>query len=196
MSAGTFLVLEGPDGAGTTSHAQRLADALQAMGKTVCLTAEPTNGSIGRFIREALKSGEVLSPAALQLLFCADRAEHVASVILPALKRGEVVISDRYALSTLVYGAALGLDSDWLKHMNGAFPAPTLTLLLLPPLEVCLERVARRAVQDVLEATPIQTAVHAGYSACVGEQQLQLVDTSGTKEDSAARILAHALRVL
>ncbi len=80
--------------------------------------------------------------------------------------------------------------------MNDAFPAPALTLLLLPPLEVCLERVARRAVQDVLEATPIQTAVHAGYSACVGLPGVELVNTSGTKEDSAQEILRLVRRTL
>jgi dTMP kinase len=183
-----FIVLEGPDGAGTTLHTKLLSEKLTELGKTVLLTAEPTDGAIGKWIRGELESGK-LTPPALQLLFCADRAEHISNTVMPALKRGEVVISDRYTLSTLAYGEASGIDRAWLTQVNAKFPKPDFTFLLLPPFEKCMERLARREEKDLFEKEEFQKKVHASYKHILNEHsELIKIDSSGEKADTAALI--------
>ncbi len=184
---GQFIVLEGPDGAGTTLHSGLLAEALRADGREVVLTHEPSDGDIGQWIRSELKAGKQIDPTALQLLFCADRADHVSSIIQPALEHGATVITDRYALSTLIYGEALGIDVAWLQSINDTFLKPTITLLLLPPFAVCQERLARRAERDQLEGDAFQQQVYRHYAKVQGSGIIH-IDSSGEKIDVAKAI--------
>jgi len=193
---GSFIVFEGPDGCGTTSHAKFLNETLQSQGSTTLLTAEPTPGPVGKFIREALKTGGLPS-SSLQLLFCADRAAHVERDIIPALERGETVITDRYTLSTIAYGDALGLDAQWLEKVNDAFLKPDILLLLLPPLEVCLSRLAERTQRDILEGDSLQARVHKAYQRWASRHpETAIIDSSGTKEETAELIARHVLTKL
>jgi dTMP kinase len=186
---GRFIVLEGPDGSGTTHHSKRLAETLRTEGLDVLLTAEPSAGPVGARIREFLREGS-LSADALQLLFCADRADHVRREIMPALEAGKIVISDRYALSTVAYGEALGLDPEWLLVLNNKFIQPHLHLLLLPPLSVALERVSRRKETDSMERQELQERVHAAYARLAdGDPAINVIDTDGEKDVAAGRIL-------
>jgi dTMP kinase len=190
---GLMIVLEGPDGSGTTSHASRLANTLKESGRKVLLTAEPTDGPIGRFIREQLKSKSGIPASALQLLFCADRAMHHAQTVRPALERGEIVISDRSFYSTLAYGEALGLDTAWLEGVNAPFVRPDFLILALPPLSVCLERLHGRAELDMLEEDSLQARVHKAYASMAKQHpEWSVIDTSGPVEDTA-KILAQAV---
>lgn len=176
---GRFIVLEGPDGSGTTLHSHLLANRLREAGFDVLETAEPSLGPIGQQIRGILKGHEKIADDALQLLFCADRAQHLADIIEPALREGKTVICDRYALSTIVYGAASGLDRQWLKQVNAAFREPDITILTLPPIEVCMERLHRRSELDALEASELfQRRVYEEY-ATTRDPNIVLVDTSG-----------------
>ncbi len=184
---GTFIVLEGPDGSGTTLHSAFLADRIRAEGGDVLVTAEPTDGPIGANIRALLHGSGMPAPDATQLLFCADRAEHVATVILPALELGTTVISDRYALSTIVYGTALGLDEAWLRAVNSRFPKPDITIITLPPFAVCMERMGKRTARDQYEQQAFQQKVHTLY-ASLREPQCFSVDTSQSKEASAQEV--------
>jgi dTMP kinase len=196
-----LFVLEGPDGAGTTKHSALLAERLRKQGHDVVLTAEPTDGPIGTYIRTMLKSptGDVgalramplPSPGALQLLFCADRADHVARVIQPALDQGKTVITDRYVLSTIVYGTAQGLDKEWLRSINAAFPKPDVMFLLLPPYAVCAERIGRRATKDQFEVDAFQRKVYAEYENARSPEMI-VVDTSGNVEEVAQNVEALA----
>lgn len=188
--SGRFIVLEGPDGSGTTTHSALLAETLRARGEDVLLTAEPTDSPIGTFIREQLKSHTIESPSALQLLFCADRAWHIEKVIKPALAAGKTVISDRYVISTLVYGEALGLDPDWLVRVNTPFLEPDIMIIALPPLHVCLDRIMKRTQLDVFENSRFQKLVYDLYEkAGVEDPSVHVVDTGGEKEDVATFIL-------
>lgn len=186
--AGSLIVLDGPDGSGTTLHSRLLADRLRAQGKDVLHTAEPSDGEIGTFIRKALATMR-LSPAGLQLLFCADRADHLARVVEPAMKNGSTVITDRYFHSTLAYGSALGLDDSWLLTLNDHFIRPSLTLFLLPPLAVALDRLRTRTTRDQLEDEDLQQKVHKAYRALADtDPSIVVIDTSGDKETVAELI--------
>lgn len=190
---GKFIVFEGPDGGGTTRNSAALAENLRSLGQKVLLTSEPTDSPIGKEIRNILGSDTMPSPDAVQLLFTADRANHVTTVIEPALRRGETVISDRYALSTIVYGTALGIDRDWLRSINAGFPEPDLTILALPPFDVCMERLERRPERDAFETENFQRRVYEAYRT-VEDPRTIFVDTSGEKDEVAQYILRQVLR--
>lgn len=187
---GRFIVLEGPDGSGTTTHAAFLARSLEEQGEKVLLTQEPTDGPIGAFIRTQLHLGTIPADA-LQMLFSADRAWHVAETVLPALHNGITVLSDRYTLSTVVYGQALGLDVEWLQDMNKKFIQPDYQIIALPSFDVCQERVNRRDGKDMLESRlDLQKKVYDSYAQTALQQHFPVVDTSGSKNDVANAFLA------
>src|SRR4051794_5496285 len=98
-----FVVLEGMDGAGTTTLSHLVTEGLRSRDLRVCLTAEPTDGPFGRVLRSHLKGDLTLDAHTTALVFSADRADHLARTVRPALARGEWVVCDRYLLSTLAY---------------------------------------------------------------------------------------------
>lgn len=142
--AGALIAFEGVDGAGKTTQLRLLADALRAAGREVVTTKEPTDGPIGRRIRQTAQTGR-LPPEEELALFLADRREHVDGLVRPALARGAVVLVDRYFYSTAAYQGARGLDPADILARNLAFaPVPDLVLLLELPPEDGLRRVRGR----------------------------------------------------
>ncbi len=139
---GKFIVFEGLDGSGQSTQAQLLKDYLEKDKKvSAVLTKEPTNElPIGVLIRQILKKEISISPAAFQLLFCADRSEHLEKIIKPALEKNKYVISDRYFYSTIAYGS-LSLNTDWLIEVNKPFLSPDIVFLLKVRPQVCMERI-------------------------------------------------------
>lgn len=141
---GLFICLEGPDGSGQTTQAKILADWIRTRGRSVVLTKEPTETIIGGLIREVLRKTISRDPLGLQLLFSADRAQHLKDVIEPALAKGKVVITDRYALSTFAYGALdIKRDGNFLRIVNSKFRVPDATIFLNTPVEECLRRMKK-----------------------------------------------------
>lgn len=185
--SGRFIVLEGPDGSGTTTHTALLAQRLQTAGNDVLLTREPTAGPIGSFIRQELKNG-IIPPLPLQLLFSADRAWHEFGELVPALEAEKTVICDRYWLSTVVYAKALGIDPEPLKELNQKFVQPTVQIILLPPFDICMERLGLRADHDMLEKESIQRRVYDGYREMAEKLQIPVIDSSGDAQDVADKI--------
>ncbi|MBC8067551.1 MAG: dTMP kinase [Deltaproteobacteria bacterium] len=161
---GSFIVLEGLDGAGTTTQALRLAELLERAGLTVLRTQQPSRRAIGAAIREQLRALEhPPDPRVLALLFAADRIDHVTAEIEPALARGEVVVCDRYVLSSWAYQ---GLDCDpaWVRSINAHAPWPDLTAVLRLSPERAAERVAARAHdRELFDALATQRRVAAAY---------------------------------
>lgn len=148
LNRGFFIVIEGLDGAGKSTQAALLAEALKAGGyegdKAPELLKEPTDGPYGRQIRALARAGrQGLSPEEELDLFLKDRAEDVAQNIAPALLAGRPVICDRYILSNIAYQSALGLDEKYIRDRNQAFPWPDLTVILETPVETGLARIAR-----------------------------------------------------
>jgi dTMP kinase len=135
-----LIVLEGIDGAGTTTQALRLEAALRADGRDVHRTREPSDGPIGRLLREMLAGKHApVDATTLSLLFAADRADHLGREVEPALARGTVVISDRWYHSSLAYQGA-GEERAWIRTLNARARHPDLTLLLDIDAEVGARR--------------------------------------------------------
>ncbi len=127
---GFLLVIEGIDGAGKSTLGRQLAAHAHAQGLTTVVSREPTDGPHGTALRQSAKTGR-LSLADEFALFLKDRAEHVATLIRPALARGEMVILDRYYISSAAYQGARGGDPAEIIAANEAFaPRPDLVLLL------------------------------------------------------------------
>lgn len=144
-NSGKFIVFDGLDGSGQTTQAGLLRDLLQNKGFKVVLTKEPTlDSEVGKKIRQALNKAIKVAPGSLQELFVQDRQEHLENLVVPALREGKVVISDRYFFSTFAYGASGGIDLDWLIKINSEFLLPDLTIILKASPEVCLSRIEKR----------------------------------------------------
>jgi dTMP kinase len=168
---GLFLVLEGLDGAGTTTQAERLASWLRARGRRPHLTAEPSRGPVGTLARHVLSGrlrgagGGAFDPGALALLFAADRLDHWATEIRPRLEAGFDVVSDRYVLSSLAYQAVSTGDAAWVEAVNSRAPAADLTVFLrVPPAVALARRYAASEEREIFEVPEFQRKVHRAYS--------------------------------
>lgn len=154
---GLFIVFEGGDGSGKSTQVARLVDALRAEGRTVVATREPGGTGIAEQIRRVIldPANAELCDRAEALLYAASRAEHVHHVVRPALERGEIVVSDRYMDSSIVYqGLGRGLGADAVRDLNlwaTEGLRPDLTIVLDVPVDFGLERVG---TPDRLELAP------------------------------------------
>lgn len=197
-SAGRFITFEGPDGSGKSTQLARLAARLRAEGREVVETAEPGGTSIGRDIRAILLNARnhTLRPTAELLLYFASRAQNVEEVILPALARGAVVLSDRFTDSTLVYqgvGRGLGADVVFQLHTIACGTLqPHLTLLVDIAPELTLQRTVARSTPDRLDAESLDfhRRVREGYLALVTSEpgRVRLVDGAQSIDAVAAAV--------
>lgn len=189
-----FIAMEGLDGSGGTTQIAMLKAAFEARGEPVLVTREPSDRPVGRLIREHLRRSwqDVLGDGVFPYLFAADRRDHLDCVVLPALGRGENVLSDRYALSSFAYQAeAHGLER--VMRLNQDFPAPDLTIMLDLEPEVCLERILARGLpRDRFEALDQLKTIAAGYEAAIRAVSWRIVriDAGGTPAEIASAIAA------
>jgi len=183
---GKFIVFEGLDGSGQSTQARLLKDYLEKEKNiSVVLTKEPTKEPpIGALIRQVLKREISVSPAALQLLFCADRSEHLEKTIKPALEKGQWVISDRYFYSTMAFGS-LDLNLDWLIKINEDFLKPDITFLLKVDPEVCIERIdASRNKREFFEESEKLKKIWQTYEILSRKfPDIKVVDGKKTREE-------------
>jgi dTMP kinase len=147
---GRFIVLEGGEGAGKSTQAARLAKRLKALGLTALLTREPGGSEGAEAIRRLLVSGQAdrWDPLTETLLHFAARADHLGKTVRPALQRGQWVVSDRFADSTMAYqGYGLGVDRRLIEILTRAVVGPLkpdLTILLDLPIKIGLKRAKGR----------------------------------------------------
>jgi len=190
---GRFIVLEGIDGSGKSEQARRLAAWLEAERHSVVSTREPTEGEWGRRYRRWARGEFEASPEEVLGWFLADRREHVASVIRPALERGDVVVCDRYRDSTRAYQAAQGIDRERLVEMfaGAEFPEPDLVLWLRVPVATALARMGKSA-EERFERADFLARVDAEY------ERLGLVpiDGSGSADEVERAVRARVERAL
>jgi len=140
---GILMAFEGIDGAGKTTQIRALAQWLREHGVKVALLREPTDGPIGKQIRALAGAGRDACPPEEEFrLFREDRRWNVETNILPALGRGEVVLLDRYYISSMAYQGALGWDPERIRRENEAFaPLPNRIYMLELPPAVAQERI-------------------------------------------------------
>lgn len=154
MKTGKFITFEGVDGAGKSTHITAFADALRQHGKTVVTTREPGGTPLGEKLRGLLLH-EPMHLETEALLMFAARREHLAQLIMPALERGDWVISDRFTDASFAYqggGRGLSLDKlSQLEHWVQGDLQPDLTLLFDVPLEVARERLQNSRDLDKFE---------------------------------------------
>jgi dTMP kinase len=148
-----FIVIEGTDGSGVSTQAERLERKLREDGREVYLTKEPTDGPFGAMLRLVLSKrlapskdtteSQSFEPSILALLFAADRMDHLHSDIIPKLKIGVAVISDRYYLSSYAF-QGLDVDIEFLQKINSQCLKPDLTIFLNVNSAICYKRMQRR----------------------------------------------------
>ena len=190
-----FIVLEGIDGSGTTTQLTRLTAYLGGLGRRVHATREPSDGPVGRLVREILLGGHrgpdgaEVDGRAMALLFAADRRDHLRREIEPALASGIDVVTDRYLLSSLAYQAEEA-ERDWVAGLARAVRPPDLTLLLDVPVSVAAAR--RRAAgrsTERYDEDGFQARVAANYRRLAsGDPGIVVLDGSGTVDAVADAI--------
>lgn len=186
-SRGGFIVVEGLDGAGTTTQVHLLSSHLRSLGFETWPTREPSGGIVGTALREVIEGREEMTPESLALGFAADRLHHMyrPGGIEAMLNDGVWVISDRYVLSALAYQAAQGVDFDWLVQLNKYAPIPDVTVFVDTPMGVCLERIHKRGenVQDIFHRRSALANTRRQYmrALALGEFTGTLITADGRK---------------
>jgi dTMP kinase len=198
------VVIEGIDGAGTTTQVAKLAERLRAFPKLVRVTREPSDGPIGTLVRQIL-TGRIVAPdgrapgwATMALLFAADRLDHVEAEIEPALASGAMVISDRYDASSLGYQSLMsGKDGgamEWIRSLNRHALRPDLTLVLDVAADVAaVRRESRGDAVQIYEQNEVQRALVAFYRDLhrhIPDDRIAHVDAAGSVDEVHARIFA------
>ena len=192
---GVFIVFEGVDGSGKSTHIKYLSEKLRERGYHVLETSEPSRDRIGNFIRRyAEQNDSRFTPETETLLFAADRYEHVKRVIEPALKRGQIAISDRYFYSSIAYQGAGGIDLNWIRKMNRFAPKPDLSILLDIIPEYSLKRVRRK--KTVFEVSDYLRKVREIYLEMVKAGELVREDADNPKRIVQEEILTLVLNLL
>ena len=206
MKQGNFIVLEGVDGAGTTTHTRRLCDTLS---KKIAVheTREPTAGPVGSLLRQAL-TGRLVVPGnfgprapdwtTFALMFAADRMDHLDVEVLPLLRERINVVCDRYYHSSIAYQSltsGVGADSiAWIREINRHARVPDLTLVLNVPAAVAAERRKRRAGVEIFDDDPLQAKLCEFYAQLdkhFPAERIVHIDSNRAQDVVAADILKH-----
>jgi dTMP kinase len=201
---GAFVVLEGIDGAGTTTQVAMLAERLRAAKVAVRSTREPSDGPIGTLVRQIL-TGRIVVPggrapgwATMALLFAGDRMDHVEAEIEPFVAEGGVMISDRYDASSLAYqsvssGEARGAV-EWIRSLNKFAQRPDLTIVLDLSADIAAHRRAERGeAAQLYEQNEVQRALVQFYKELdkhMPDDRVVVIDATGTRDEVHARVLA------
>jgi dTMP kinase len=187
-----FIVIDGPDGSGKTALCRALNDGLLALGHPVCLTAEPHLPTTRAWL-----SNPAVTPRELAVAFAHDRHRHMHEVVLPALAAGQVVVCDRYVLSTIVY-QSLHNDPAFVASLVSDAREPDLTLVLDAPTWLCMQRLARTGkTPDRYEAgAELQAAVRRHYLDLAIQRGYTILNGAHPPGDVAAAALDLVLQTI
>lgn len=191
-----FVAIEGLDGAGTTTQARAIGDAL-AGEERVFVTCEPTEGEIGRLIRRILHKELSATPQTVAHLYAADRTEHLyqgEDSVIARLEAGELVVTDRYLFSSLAY-QSVECGFDFVYRLNEPFPLPRLLFYLDIEPELSDQRLSGRAVRDMYERLSFQKKVQRFYERTLDHfsgsgVEIHRLDGSAPQEKLTGEILA------
>ena len=200
--ASAFITFEGIDGCGKSTQLRMLASELRLRGEEVVTTREPGGTPLGTRIRQlVLDAEEQVDPLAELLLYAADRAQHVRTLVRPALESGHVVLSDRYADATAAYqGAGRGFPEDLVSELIALATGglmPDLTLVFDLTVEESRRRASRRthdgpaADRLDVEDAAFHTRVRDAYLklAAAEPDRVRVVDASGSVEETHSHVL-------
>ncbi|HEX8174756.1 MAG TPA: dTMP kinase [Pyrinomonadaceae bacterium] len=207
--AGLFITFEGIDGSGKSTQMRMLASALRLRGLEVVATREPGGTPFGKRLRAALLDlNENVDPLAELLLFASDRAQHVRTLLKPALESGHMVLSDRYADATRAYqGAGRGFSKELIADVIELATAglkPDLTLIFDLSVAECVSR-ARRRVHDGhkgdrldSEDAAFHTRVREAYLeiARAEPDRVRIIDASGSIDETHTRVMDVVMRFI
>ncbi len=195
IARGRFITLEGGEGAGKSTQARRIAEALRGQGREVVLTREPGGSPRAEKIREAILSGLIapLGPTAEAMMFTAARIDHLDHTIRPALARGAWVVCDRFADSTRAYQGALGdLDPRFIRSLERIAIGPNipdLTIMVDIPADVGMARASQRrdGAPDRFEAEgpAFHEALRRSFLEIAASEPGRCVVVSGAQEPDA-----------
>ena len=197
QSASLFVVLEGIDGSGTTTQLARLERHLANIGRRVHATREPSAGPVGRMLREILlgqhrhADGGVVDGRTMALLFAADRNDHLAREVEPALATGMDVISDRYVWSSLAY-QALEAERDWVLTLARGIRVPDLTILLDVTIETAFARraLAGRPVERYDDDIILKRVAENYRKLAAVHDGAHVIDGGGSVDEVERRVIA------
>ncbi len=179
---GKFVVIEGLDGSGSSTQVSRVVNFFKERNKKIHATKEPTNNLIGGLIRGQLTGDWKSSPECLQLLFASDRAHHLEKEIIPLLKRGVTVISDRYFFSTIAFGLTEINDISWLTCINNKFILPDLSIIIKVSAKTCVDRISSTRFQfELFEEKKKLEKTWANYEA-LSKQYKNVVIVDGERK--------------
>ena len=198
MERGKFITIDGVEGAGKSTQIEFICEYLKAKGVDVILTREPGGTDIGEKIRTLLLSnstGKMHADTELMLMFAA-RNEHIQNKIMPALKQGDWVLSDRFTDASYAYqGGGRGLDVSRIAQLEQWVSqdfTPDMTLLLDVPVEIGMSRVESRGKKDriELEATDFFNRVRQAYIDRSEQfpERIKLIDSSQTVDHTKQQI--------
>lgn len=192
MNRGLLIVFEGTDGSGKSTQLPRLAARLEGAARRVVRTREPYDCPAGRAIRAMARSGQRVAAEQELAWFFEQRRAHVREVVRPALARGDVLISDRYFVSTAAYQGARGLDAAAILTASEAeFPLPDLVLWLDLPVADGLARAAARGEphEPVFEERTFLERVREAMIG-LGREYVVRIDANGSPDAVEARVAA------
>lgn len=197
-----FIVFEGIDGAGTTTQARLLDNFLTGKNLKTMKSFQPTNNVIGSMIRSMLKKRIVpsinskdqeIDSKTMALLFAADRLDHIQNEIKPALENNNIVILDRYVLSSIVYQGNLTNDENWVKEINKFIIEPDITFFIDTDYKLAFERINKRNIaheiyekEDLLKKLALDYKKHSSNI-----KSIVRINGNLTEEEVFKNVLTH-----
>ncbi|MGD1818674.1 MAG: dTMP kinase [Pleomorphochaeta sp.] len=197
-----FIVIEGLDGAGTTTQLKQISTELIKNGFNIHSTFEPTDRAIGRIVRDVLAKRFITTPLTLAKLYATDREDHLYNEedgVIKHLNNGEIVISDRYFYSSLAYQGAT-CDFETVKNLNN-YPHPQILVYIDTPVETCVDRINKRGNEkDIFEHSEFLNQVSKNYQKTLSQlpEGVHLIKIDGTQtvESISNLVIKEILNIL
>ncbi len=183
-----FIVFEGIDGSGKSTLIKNIAEKLESVNEKVHITSEPTSFNVGKEIRTLLKSGSDsdASHRIMALLFAADRLNHIENDVFPAVKRGKIVLCDRYKLSSMAYQSVRN-EMSWVESLNKFAVNPDLTFFISVSVDNALKRIdSRLETREIFEKRDFLEKIDANYDFLIKkykrEMSVEILDGNDSAE--------------